>query len=91
MSDSKTQDVPFEKALADLEAVVRDLEEGRLGLEDALARYEAGVALIRRCQSALAHAEQRIQLLASVDADGAAVLQPFRHEATAAKARRRAE
>ena len=28
---------------------MRDLEDGRLGLEDALARYEHGVGLIKRC------------------------------------------
>jgi exodeoxyribonuclease VII small subunit len=60
------------------------LEDGRLGLEEALARYEQGVGLLRRCHQELRQAEQRILQVAGVDDAGAPVLQPFRHEATAA-------
>lgn len=73
----------FEDSLSDLERVVRDLEDGQLGLDESLARYEEGVALIRRCQAQLAQAEQRIVMLTGVEADGRALLQPFAHEATA--------
>jgi exodeoxyribonuclease VII small subunit len=78
-------ELSFEEALAALERTVRDLEEGQLGLEEALARYEQGVALIKRCHGQLRDAEQRILLLAGVDDEGRAVLQPFKHEATAAR------
>jgi exodeoxyribonuclease VII small subunit len=75
-------DPPFEDALAELERVVRDLEEGQLGLDDALSRYERGVALVKHCRTRLQNAEQRILMLASVDPDGEPALEPFRHEAT---------
>lgn len=73
----------FEDSLSELERVVRDLEDGQLGLDEALARYEQGVALIRACQAQLGAAEQRILTLTGADSDGQAVLQPFAHEATA--------
>lgn len=50
----------FEDTLSALELAVRDLESGRLGLEEALARYEEGVRLIRSCRAQLEQAEQRI-------------------------------
>jgi exodeoxyribonuclease VII small subunit len=73
----------FEESLVDLERLVRELEDGRLGLEDALARYEQGVGLIKRCYQRLREAEQRILVLSGADGDGRPVLQPFQHEATA--------
>ena len=80
---SESVERPFEDSLSDLERIVRDLEDGQLGLDESLARYEQGVALIRRCQAQLTQAEQRILLLTGVEADGQPMLQPFAHEATA--------
>ena len=62
---------------------MRDLEDGQLGLDDALARYEQGVALIKQCHGQLRQAEQRILILTGMEADGQPILQPFKHEATA--------
>jgi exodeoxyribonuclease VII small subunit len=73
----------FEQALIELERMVRDLEDGRLGLDDALARYEQGVGLIKHCYHRLRQAEQRILLLTGVGDDNQPALQPFKHEATA--------
>lgn len=73
----------FENALLELEKAVRDLEDGRLGLEDSLARYEHGISLIKLCYKQLSHAEQRILQLAGNDEEGKPILQPFKHEATA--------
>jgi exodeoxyribonuclease VII small subunit len=87
MSTSPTPEPPFEDALAELERVVRDLEEGQLGLDDALARYERGIALVKACRARLQQAEQRIMLLSSVDPDGEPELRPFGHEATAREER----
>ncbi len=50
----------FEKALAELEQLVEQIESGEIGLEEALKRYERGVALIKRCRTVLDSAEQRI-------------------------------
>jgi exodeoxyribonuclease VII small subunit len=83
MSDPIGNDPPFEHSLAELERIVRDLEDGQTGLEEALARYQAGVGLLRRCYSQLRDAEQRIVLLAGLDGDGRPVTRPFEHAPSA--------
>lgn len=74
---------PFEESLAELEAIVADLEGGELGLSDALSRYEEGVRRLKHCHSQLQAAERRIELLSGVDADGNPVTTPFDDSATA--------
>lgn len=87
MSDpsNESNDLPFEEALAQLEAIVHDLEEGDTGLDESLSRYEQGIALIKQCHARLRQAEQQILLLTEVDDQGQPVLQPFQHEATASR------
>ena len=53
----------FEQALQRLEAIVDRLEEGDLELEAALATFEEGVKLTRRCAGQLEDAERRIEVL----------------------------
>lgn len=53
----------FEAAIAELESVVRKLEEGDLPLEQSLALYERGVQLSRFCHARLEEAERRIEIL----------------------------
>jgi exodeoxyribonuclease VII small subunit len=65
----------FEQALAALEQLVSDLESGDQPLEQALASFERGVALTRRCQAALRAAEQKVEILSRDAAD--AELRPF--------------
>lgn len=57
------EEMRFSDALTELEAIVCALEGGQLDLEDSLARYERGVALLRACQSRLNEAEQRVTML----------------------------
>ena len=57
------EDMHFSDALAELETIVSELESGQLELEDSIARYERGVALLRACQAQLAEAEQRVTML----------------------------
>jgi exodeoxyribonuclease VII small subunit len=83
MSDSPPDHLTFEQALAKLEEIVRELEDGQTGLEEALARYEAGVGLLKRCYTQLREAEQRILRLDGLDEAGKPILQPFEHSATA--------
>ena len=64
-------ELDFEGALERLEALVRDLEGGELGLEDSLARFEEGVRLIALCSSRLRSAEVRLRRLEETS-DGAA-------------------
>ncbi|HEX7447742.1 MAG TPA: exodeoxyribonuclease VII small subunit [Pirellulales bacterium] len=67
----------FEQALAQLEAIVHELEEGEIGLAEALDRYEQGIKLLKQCYGLLERAERRIELLSGVDAAGNPVTQPF--------------
>jgi exodeoxyribonuclease VII small subunit len=67
----------FEQSLDELEKIVADLESGKLGLSDALSRYEEGVKHLKACQQLLERAERKIELLSGVDADGNAIAEPF--------------
>ena len=53
----------FESASAELEAIVKKMEEGDLTLERALELYERGVQLSRFCHSKLEEAERRLEIL----------------------------
>ncbi|MEJ2481041.1 MAG: exodeoxyribonuclease VII small subunit [Acidihalobacter sp.] len=53
----------FEKALAELEALVERMEHGDQPLETSLKEFEHGVRLVRDCQQALSAAEQKIRVL----------------------------
>lgn len=57
------EELSFGEALAELEQIVRALESGQLELEDGLALYERGVALLRSCQEKLTQARQRVTML----------------------------
>ena len=61
MSDTSIKD--FEGAIAELESIVKKLEEGDLPLEQSLALYERGVQLSRFCHARLEDAERRIEIL----------------------------
>lgn len=61
MSDTSIKD--FETALAELDALVKKLEEGDLPLEQSLGLYERGVQLSRFCHARLEDAERRIEIL----------------------------
>ncbi len=63
MTVAEEADLPFEKAFATLEEIVRRLEGGELPLEEALALYERGMALAQHCQSLLDQAELRVTRL----------------------------
>ena len=53
----------FEAAIAELETIVKKLEEGDLALEKSLELYERGVQLSRFCHMRLEEAEKRIEIL----------------------------
>jgi exodeoxyribonuclease VII small subunit len=59
----ESAEVSFEQALERLGALVDRLEQGDLPLEEALAAFEEGVALTRRCAGQLEDAERRIEVL----------------------------
>ena len=53
----------FEAAIAELDTIVKKLEEGDLALDKSLELYERGVALSRFCHARLEQAERRIEIL----------------------------
>ncbi|MCB9850142.1 MAG: exodeoxyribonuclease VII small subunit [Phycisphaerales bacterium] len=59
----------FEEALARLESIADEIEQGKIGLEESIARYEEGMKLVQRCREILTEAEQRIVRL-QADATG---------------------
>ena len=61
MTDTSIKD--FEAAIAELEGIVKKLEEGDLPLEKSLELYERGVQLSRFCHARLEDAEKRIEVL----------------------------
>jgi exodeoxyribonuclease VII small subunit len=67
--------ISFEAALAELEGLVGQLEQGELTLEESLQRFERGVSLVRTCQNALQAAEQKVAQL--TERDGEPEILPF--------------
>jgi exodeoxyribonuclease VII small subunit len=59
----KVQSPPknFEEALAELEQIVADIEGGKVGFEESLARHERGQFLIAHCRTVLDSAEKQIE------------------------------
>jgi len=60
-TDSTIKD--FEAAIAELESIVKKLEDGDLSLEQSLGLYERGVTLSKFCHARLEDAERRIEIL----------------------------
>jgi len=56
-------DLKFETALSELEALVEQMENGKLELEASLTAYQHGISLLQHCQAQLAIAEQKIQVM----------------------------
>ena len=72
MADQTNADVnqlSFERAIEELETIVKRLEEGKVPLEESVAIYELGEALKRRCEHLLRQAEARVEKIA-LDASG---------------------
>ncbi|HEY1152610.1 MAG: exodeoxyribonuclease VII small subunit [Rhizobiales bacterium] len=63
MADSApdVKKLPFEQAIAELETIVKKLEEGKVPLEESVAIYERGELLKKRCEELLAQAEARVE------------------------------
>ena len=82
MPEESESDLSFEQALAQLERIVASLERGEPELTSALAKYEAGVQLLKRCYGLLDQAEQSVALLTGVDIAGNPLCSPFDATAT---------
>ena len=72
MADEPHSDVtrlPFERAIEELETIVKRLEDGKVPLEELVTIYERGEALKRRCEELLRAAEARVEKI-TLDAGG---------------------
>jgi exodeoxyribonuclease VII small subunit len=64
---AKKKQPNFETALEELETLVERMENGESSLEDSLKDFERGIELTRSCQTALAEAEQKVEILLKKD------------------------
>jgi len=72
MADATNADIKkltFENAIAELESIVKRLEEGKVPLEESVAIYERGEGLKARCEELLRQAEARVEKI-TLDASG---------------------
>lgn len=63
MSDTPTDEMSFEAALAELEQVVTRLERGDVPLEDSITLYERGAKLKAHCEARLQAAQMRVEAI----------------------------
>jgi len=73
---SEDSPLTFEQSLEQLEQIVRQLEQGRLGLSESLEVYGQGIQHLKQCYQTLESAERKIELLAGIDAQGNPITQP---------------
>jgi exodeoxyribonuclease VII small subunit len=66
---SDVTQLSFERAIEELETIVKRLEEGKVPLEESVAIYERGELLKRRCEELLRLAEARVEKI-TLDAAG---------------------
>ena len=68
----------FEEALKQLETIAEEIEQGKIGLEESISKYEQGMTLVKQCREILSRAEHKIQQLQQ-RADGTLEAGPLAH------------
>lgn len=84
-SDTDPAGPSFEESIERLQGIVGTLEAGTLGLEESMQQFETGVQLLKSCYQVLEQAEQRIEILTGLDAQGNPQTAPFDATATASQ------
>ena len=69
MSDKPIEEMTFEQAMAELEAVVDQLDRGDVALDESIKLYERGALLKKRCERKLKEAEEKVAAI-TLDEDG---------------------
>ena len=88
---AKIQELPleqfenFEASFSKIESIVRQLEQGTLGLEQSLGIYQSAVAHLRFCQQQLAQAQRQVEVLREVQPDGSYSTEAFDDTASSMK------
>jgi len=59
----KPEKLSFDKALAQLEEIVRNMENGSLPLEKMMEQFEEGMRLIALCSAKLNEVEKKIEMM----------------------------
>lgn len=67
MATKKPENMSFEATMDELDTLVEELEQGDLALDDALKKFERGIALTRSGQQKLSEAEQKVSILLEKD------------------------
>lgn len=70
------ENIGFEAALAELETIVRDLETGKISLEESITAYERGMTLKSHCEAKLRDAKMKIDKIV-VNTDGSLTTEKF--------------
>ena len=68
-AETPVTEMSFEAAMAELEAVVTQLDRGEVPLDQSIALYERGAALKAHCEAKLKEAEEKVEQLV-LNADG---------------------
>lgn len=82
---SNAAEPSFEASLEEIQRIAAELEDGTLGLEESMLRYEQGIGLLRKCIATLERAEQKIEILTRSCAEGEIDTAPFDASATIEK------
>jgi exodeoxyribonuclease VII small subunit len=76
VSDTAIKDMSFEDALAELEAIVRQLEAGDAPLEESITIYQRGAKLKAHCEGKLKSAQLKVEKIVLAP-DGSASTEAF--------------
>lgn len=76
MKDLDLSKLSFEDALVQLESIVRELEGGKIKLDDAVEAYEKATALKKFCEEKLKAAQLKIEKI-NVSPEGAVSTEPL--------------
>ena len=59
----------FEEQINELENIIKELEEGKLNLDESVSKFEAGMKISKECNKMLEDAEKKITILLNQDGD----------------------
>lgn len=76
MKEINLEKLSFEDALIQLENIVRELEAGKIKLDDAVEAYEKATALKKFCEEKLKAAQLKIEKI-NVEPDGNVTVSDF--------------